>query len=343
MSLTPSAGRSDDVPVVSPRLVVIAVFDGVQSLDVTGPLEVFAGATTHIEQSQRHRGAATYRVVVAGLEPGIVRTESGLGLVADVALQSLRHEQIDTLVLPGGDGVHAASSNEALISDLATLATHTRRVATVCTGTFVAGAMGLLDGRKVTTHWARARRLARQHPECVVDAEPIWCRDGNVWSSAGVTSGIDLALGLVEDDVGADVAQDIARWLVMFLRRPGGQSQFAAPVWRPVATNPCVRRAQDMVASDPTGDHRLDVLARRVGLSTRHFVRTFTAELGEPPGRYIERVRVETARSLLETTDDPVAAIARQAGFGSPETLRRAFVRAVGVPPDGYRRRFHLT
>jgi transcriptional regulator GlxA family with amidase domain len=210
----------------------------------------------------------------------------------------------------------------------------------VCSGAFLLAAAGLLDGRRATTHWARAARLAAEHPGVEVDADPIWVRDGHVWTSAGVTAGIDVSLALVEDDHGVEVAETCARWLVMFLRRPGTQSQFAAPVWRDRAHDGPIRRAQELIEGDPAGDHRLGVLARRVALSERHFLRRFTAELGTTPARYVADVRVDAARRELEDGTDSVAAIAARVGFGTAESMRRTFVRHLGTPPDDYRRRF---
>jgi transcriptional regulator GlxA family with amidase domain len=192
----------------------------------------------------------------------------------------------------------------------------------------------------VTTHWARADELARAHPSVEVDPDPIYLRDGHVWSSAGVTAGIDLALALVEDDLGVDVSQLIARWLVMFLHRPGGQTQFATPVWTPRARRSAVRDAQSRVEADPGGDHRVAVLAEDAAMSERHFSRLFTVEVGETPSRYVERVRTEAARHELESTRDTLEVIAARCGFGTSETLRRTFQRRFHSSPDAYRRRF---
>jgi transcriptional regulator GlxA family with amidase domain len=210
----------------------------------------------------------------------------------------------------------------------------------VCTGAFLAAEAGLLDGRRVTTHWASAEQLAHEYPGLEVDADPIYLRDGKYWTSAGVTAGIDLALALVEDDLGGEVAQTVARWLVMFLHRPGGQTQFASPVWVPRAERSTLRAVQTLVESAPAGDHRLPALAAAAAMSVRHFARVFTDEVGETPGRYVERVRLEAARRELETTPDTLEVIASRCGFGSAETLRRAFQRRLDVTPDSYRRRF---
>ncbi len=195
----------------------------------------------------------------------------------------------------------------------------------------------------MTTHWAWADTLARRHPAVEVDPDPIYVRDGTLWSSAGVTAGIDLALALVEDDLGADVSQLIARWLVMFLHRPGGQTQFATPVWAPRAGRSAVRDAQARVESDPGGDHRVAVLAEAAALSERHFSRLFTTEVGETPSRYVERVRTEAARHELESTRDTLEVIATRCGFGTAETLRRTFQRRLHSSPDAYRHRFART
>ena len=234
----------------------------------------------------------------------------------------------------------ALPTTHALVDAIATMAPRARRVVGVCSGAFLLASAGLLDGRRATTHWARARRLAAEHPAVEVDADPIWVRDGDVWTSAGVTAGIDLALALVEDDHGVDVAETVARWLVVFLRRPGNQSQFAAPVWRRRARHEPVRRAQDLIDADPAGDHRLPVLASRVAMSERHLLRRFSAELGVTPARYVAASRLEAARRQLEDSDETVAAIATRVGFGTAESMRRTFVRQLGTPPDDYRRRF---
>jgi transcriptional regulator GlxA family with amidase domain len=322
---------------VAPRCVVLVAYPGVQVLDVAGPHEVFAGAISVLAE----RGhAVPYSLRVVSADGGIVRSESGLAL--ETTSLPKRSQPIDTLVLAGGNGVHRARKDERLVEWISAVAPGVRRVATVCSGTFLAAEAGLLDGRTVTTHWARAARLASEFPSLDVQPDPIFVRsdDGRVWTSAGVTAGIDLSLALVEDDHGADVAQTIARWLVMFLRRPGGQSQFAAPVWMPRAERSAIRTVQHEVDSDPAADHRVPALAARSAMSPRHFTRVFTAEVGESPGQYVERARTEAARRALEDTDDPVTAIARRCGFGTAETLRRTFVKRLGVAPDHYRRRF---
>jgi transcriptional regulator GlxA family with amidase domain len=318
----------------APRTVVILAYEGVQALDITGPHEVFAGASTGIRS---RTGAPAYEVMVVGLAGGPVRTESGLTIVASGAAEV---GAVDTLIVPGGSGVLDRSDDPATVDLVTDLAGRARRVVGVCSGAFLLAAAGLLEGRRATTHWARAARLAERHPGVHVDPDPIWTRDGDIWTSAGVTAGIDVALALVEDDHGVEVAELCARWLVMFLRRPGNQSQFAAPVWRTRARAEPVRRAQELIETDPAADHRLSVLARKVAMSERHLLRRFTAEVGVTPARYVATARVEAARRELESGDDTVAAIAARVGFGTAESMRRTFVRDLGAAPDDYRRRF---
>ena len=320
---------------LSERHVVIVVFDGVQPLDAVGPHEVFTGAGRAAASVGRAGG---YRVTLASNGGGTVRAESGL--VLGTAPLPATGERIDTLVLAGGSGANAAAADDALVGWVRAAAPRCRRVATVCSGAFVGAAAGLLDGRRVTTHWARAEELRDAHPRLTVDADPIYIRDGKVWSSAGVTAGIDLSLALVQDDLGVDVAQTIARWLVMFLHRPGGQTQYASPVWVPRAERSTVRAVQDLVEAAPGGDHRLPALAAAAAMSVRHFTRVFTAEVGESPSRFVERTRVEAARRELETTSDTLDVVAARCGLGSAETLRRVFQRNLAVAPDAYRRRF---
>ena len=321
------------------RVVAIVGFDGMQSLDATGPFEVFAAANQVADGLGRT--GPRYRPYLVGLTEGTapVVSESGLTFVPNGALW--RPAAIDTLILPGGDGVYAVAADPDACRAVADAAARARRVATVCTGAFLGAAAGLFEpGQRVATHWARAGRLARRHPELSVDADAIWVRHGRCWTSAGVTAGIDLALALVEDDLGAEVAQTVARWLVVFLRRPGGQSQFAAPVWSEPAERQPVRAAVDLIHADPSRPLDAAALAAHAGVSERHFLRLFRQELGTTPARYVEQVRIEAARRLLETGDSGLTAVAERCGFGTAETLRRSFHRCVGVAPDQYRQRF---
>jgi transcriptional regulator GlxA family with amidase domain len=327
-----------------PRRVVIMAFEGMQSLDAVGPFETFSGAN-RVPRSGARTDSPAYTVTLVSLTGGEVKAESGLGLLTvqlPDPVPSSRDERIDTLVIPGGDGVHAARSDAELLTWIRAAAPKCRRVATVCTGAFLAAEAGLLDGRTVTTHWARAERLATEFPRLRVDADPIYVRDGKYWSSAGVTAGIDLALTLVEEDLGTEVAQTVARWLVMFLHRPGGQTQFATSVWAKRAERSAIRLVQNLVESSPGADHRVPSMAGAAAMSVRQFNRVFASEVGEPPGRFVERVRTEVARRELETTNDTLDVIAGRCGFGTAETLRRVFKRRLNVSPDSYRRRFKV-
>jgi transcriptional regulator GlxA family with amidase domain len=320
---------------VQERHIVIVAFEGLQPLDAVGPHEVFAGATRAAAALGR---TGSYRVTLASPGGAGVRAESGLTL-GTVPLPAAS-ERIDTLVLSGGPGAEAAARDQTVVDFIRRTAPRCRRVATVCSGAFLGAAAGLFEGRRVTTHWSRARQLADDYPGLTVDADPIYIRDGKYWSSAGVTAGIDLSLALVQEDLGVDVAQTVARWLVMFLHRPGGQTQFASPVWVPRAERSTIRAVQTLVEAAPDGDHRLPALAAAAAMSVRHFTRVFTAEVGETPSRFVERTRLEAARRALEETSDTLDVVADQCGLGSAETLRRVFQRHLGVAPDAYRRRF---
>jgi len=317
------------------RTVIFFAFSGMQTLDLVGPLEVFATASLVAAAKDRDG----YQTVVASVDGRPVTTSSGLTLATTKLLDA--DKRADTLVLPGGAGIHAARSDSRIVDWTRTVAAGVRRVASVCTGAFLAAQAGLLDGCVATTHWASADQLAREFPSIVVDPDPIFVRSSaKVWTAAGVTAGIDLALSLVEEDHGTDVAQTVARWLVLYLRRPGGQTQFAAPVWVARAKREPIRAVQDAIDAEPGGAHSICDLARRVDMSPRHFTRVFTDEVGESPGAYVERVRTEAARRQLEQTDDTVVAIAARCGFGTAETMRRNFIRRIGVSPDQYRKTF---
>jgi len=306
------------------KSVLIVLFDGVQSLDVTGPLEVFAHAHA-------------YDIQTASLGGGPVRTSSGLRLIPDADLRDTRPPNL--LIVPGGRG--ARRRDPELTEWLRENAPAASRLASVCTGAFLLAAAGLLTGRRATTHWAHCGALAADYPDVTVDPDPIFVRDGRVITSAGVTAGIDLALTLVEDDLGRDAALTVARGLVVFLRRPGNQSQFSANLAAQTATRPPLRDVQHWITEHPEADLSVDALACRAALSPRHFARAFAAETGVTPGQYVDRVRVEAARQHLEDTARGVEEISRACGYGTPEAMRRAFIRSMGVSPAEYRRRFH--
>ena len=316
-----------------PRRVVILAFPGVQPLDVIGPAEVFAGA-----DALSGGGSYSVEVVAKAPDPIAVRG-AGYSLLPKLTTARCRGP-IDTLIVAGGVGVRSAEDDVELIRWIRSAARRSRRVTSVCSGSFLLARAGLLQGRTVTTHWASTEELARRHPELKVDPNPIFVRDGDVWTSAGVTSGMDLSLAMVEEDLGREVAVEIARWLVLFLQRPGGQAQFSSHLSAQLAERRPLRELQSWIADNLDGDLRVETLAERAAMSPRNFARFFSREIGMTPAAYVEELRVERARQLLEDSADPIDLISAHCGFGTPETMRRAFGRRMGVPPAQYRARF---
>jgi transcriptional regulator GlxA family with amidase domain len=313
------------------RRVVILAVPGMQSLDVSGPAEAFSVATRF------YGGQYAVAVVTPDGEP--VRGTSGLTLVPDGAAEGVRGA-IDTLVVAGGEGVFAAANDGALIAWLRRAARRARRTASVCTGAHLLAEAGLLDGRRATTHWAYCDRLAERYPRVTVERDPIFVRDGDIATSAGVTAGMDLALALIEEDHGARTALATARSLVLYMRRPGGQSQFSAALAGQPARREPLRELQAWVIEHLDEALTVPELAARVHMSERNFARAFRAETGLTPAAYVEVARIERARRELETSDLGVEAVAARCGFGTVETMRRAFHRRVGVNPAAYRARF---
>ena len=352
------------------RRITMVVYPGIQSLDLTGPYEVFATANRFVTDPPPSAGllAPTRHgrkpVVPYDLEvvaratdrKAMVRSASGLWIGVDrelpetpspgrratrpsVALIAAdRH--IDTLVVVGGEGTQRAAVDPSLVAWIAAVAPTTRRVASVCSGAFILAAAGVFDGRRATTHWSECHTLESIFPQVVVEHDPIFVKDGNVYTSAGITAGMDLALALVEEDLGRDLALAVSRWLVMFVQRSGGQSQFSSQLAAQLAERRPLRELQGWIADNPSDDLSVHALARRVAMSPRNFARVFRDEIGTTPAQYVEEVRVEVARRLLETTDDAVDQVARDVGFGTVETMQRAFRRRVNVSPSDYRRHF---
>jgi transcriptional regulator GlxA family with amidase domain len=316
---------------VHPRRIVFVIFDGFQALDLAGPHEVF---------QQAGKRSGDYCCQIVAPYPGLARSSSGLPVHAAHGIGGLAPGGIDTLVVAGGGGVGQACREPALVSWLTAAGAGARRVTSVCSGVFLLAAAGLVTGHRVTTHWAREEQLTREYPGLRVDCDPVFIRDGRVWTSAGVTAGMDLALALVEDDLGRDIAHAVAQEMVLFLRRPGSQSQFSVPLWSAQPSTDPIRAVLAAIHADPGARHGIADLAGHAGLSSRHLQRRFTAELGTPPASYVERVRIEAARRALTGGGDPVETIARRYGFGTAETLRRAFHRHTGVAPSDYRDRF---
>lgn len=317
------------------RAVLVVAFDGFQLLDLAGPVEVLRSAT-------RLGAEPPYATRVATPGGGPVRSESGVSVHGDVSLAGLAvdPEPLDTLVVVGGEGTRARHRDPRFLSDLAAVAGHARRVTSVCTGAWLLAAAGLLDGYEATTHWSTCDDLAARHPGVRVLADRIHVQDRDRWTSAGVTAGIDLFLALVDADHGAELAHTVAAWLVVFARRPGGQSQFSAQLRAQAATTPTLAELQRWLPDHLDEPLGVEALAARVGMSPRTFARCFARETGTTPAAFVEELRVETARRLLESTDLTIGAIAARVGMNSPETLHRAFQRRAGTTPDRYRQHF---
>lgn len=318
----------------APRYVVVLAVPPVEELDIVGPWEVFATTNNVL-----HDPRLAYQIeLVTTSRKGSVIGDSGL------TLSAMRHYRIvpghiDTLIVPGGSGPVAARE-AAVIDWFRATAKRVRRVASVCTGAFLLAQAGLLDGKRATTHWMFADELRRRYPRIAVDSDRIYTRDGHIYTSAGVTAGMDLALALVEEDFGSAIALQVAQRLVLFLRRPGGQAQFSTLLSSQASDNQPLRELQIWMAENLQQDLSVESLASRLAMSPRNFARAFVREIGVTPARLVERLRVEAARRELETTDHGLERIAAMAGFGSAEVMRRAFHRCVGTAPNLYRDRF---
>ena len=319
----------------SPRTIAFVAFDRLQLLDLAGPIEVFDAAN-------RIRGGGAYETTVLTPDGGPVRSSSRVQLAADASLAEAPGA-IDTLVVVGGRGTRHLIEDHATLHEIRTLAGRARRVTSVCTGALVLGAAGLLDGHRATTHWDSCAELAELSPDIEVLPDQIYVHDRDRWTSAGVTAGIDLALALVEDDHGPELAHEVAAWLVVFARRPGGQAQFSVQLRAQAARNPAVAEVQRWLPDHLDEDLTVGRLAERAQMSPRTFARTFRSETGTTPAAHVEELRVEAARRLLETTDLTVGAIARRVGLKHAETLHRSFARRVGTTPDRYRQHFART
>jgi transcriptional regulator GlxA family with amidase domain len=312
------------------RRVVVVAFEGAQLLDVAGPAQTFASAAEIVP--------GAYAIELVSPRGGVITTSAGLALHTQA--MAARRGPIDTLVVVGGPGVAPALEDRALLRRLRQWSARARRTCSVCTGAFLLAGAGLLDDKRATTHWGYCRALQERHPAVRVEPDPIFVRDGDVWTSAGVTAGIDLALALVEADLGHEAAMRVARRLVVFLKRPGGQSQFSAPLSAQLADDAGLDALHAWMAGHLSADLRVERLAARASMSPRTFARIYTAKLGTTPAKTVERLRVEAARRALEDGDAPIKQVAHRCGFGDEERMRRAFVRRLGVSPSDYRARF---
>jgi transcriptional regulator GlxA family with amidase domain len=315
------------------RVVDVLAFPAVQLLDVTGPLQVFASANEHVAAAG---GTPPYELRVIAKGGQGVTTSAGVGIAAGPLP---RGGALDTLMVAGGPGVDAAAKDPALVKWVRERANKARRVASVCTGAFLLGASGVLDGRRAVTHWSYCAELARRFPGIRVEPDPIFVRDGTVWTSAGVTAGIDLALAFVEEDLGRTVALAVARYLVVFLKRPGGQAQFSTALSLQAADDK-FGALHDWIGKHLADDISLPVLARQAGMSERSFSRRYAEATGLTPAHAVERLRVEAARRMLSESRLPVKRVSQRCGFGSEETMRRSFLRILATTPQDYRARF---
>ncbi|MFD0980125.1 GlxA family transcriptional regulator [Tropicimonas aquimaris] len=319
------------------RSVVMVTYPNAHILDVVGPLEVMTGTKFFLPE-----GPDPYDVTVLATRAGPVRTTSGLTISADRAFADAMPEsgEIDSLIVSGGHGTMAALEDDALMDYVRAAAGRARRIVSICTGAMILAEAGLLDGRRACTHWWWCPVLEKRHPQVRVDRDAIFVRDGNVWTSAGVTAGMDLAPALVEMDWGHDIALQVARYNVMYMMRPGGQSQFSAHLLARKAQDPAINETLDHILANPGDGLTVTVLAARAGLSERTFARRFRDETGKTPAAYVETARVQAARVVLETTATGVEQIALQTGFQSAERMRRAFHRHLGISATEYRERF---
>jgi transcriptional regulator GlxA family with amidase domain len=318
-----------------PRRVVIVVYPGVTLLDTTGPAQVFTEAA-HIVSAP----APPYRIVLASKNGGSVVTDTGIPL-GTVSLRKAAAQPIDTLLVSGGLGVFDAALDDDIVEWIRTQSSRARRTGSTCMGAFLTAAAGLLQGRRAATHWRWGRELQKQHPDVTVERDPIFVRDGPMWSSAGVTAGIDLALAMVEEDHGHGAALAVARRLVVFLKRPGGQAQFSATL----SAQSCDQGGAFDVLHAWIADHldadlRVHQLAERISMSARNFARLYTAQVGATPAHAVETLRIEAAKRLLEGNRISIKIVAGRCGFGDYERMRRAFLRSVGIAPSEYRERF---
>ena len=319
----------------SPRLVVMLAYEGANLIDICGPLQTFSSAT----RLMGNRCTRPYVGTVASLAGGLVTTAPGLAIMTQ-SLAGLDCHAIDTLIVPGGSPQGAPVIVPELVAWITRRACAARRVASVCTGAFMLAATGLLDRKRVTTHWSWAERLAELHPKVRVDPDPIFIKEGKMWTSAGVTAGIDLALAQIAEDFGHHVALATARQLVMFIKRPGGQSQFSVPLAAQATGDALFGDLHAWMATHLAEDLRVERLAAQVGMSPRSFARLYAARVGSTPAKTVELMRLEAARRALEETDLPTKRIAAVTGYGDEQNLRRVFQRQLGLGPAQYRDRF---
>lgn len=322
------------------RQIVLVSFPGVNLLDVAGPTQVFTSAAEILTQSGQCEDGG-YRVRLVSADGGLVETTSGLKLAAD-PIAGCRPGDIDTLLISGGHGSENAGANARLIAWLRAARPKVRRLGSICTGAFVLAASGLLNGRRAATHWAYCDRLKANYPQIDVDGDAIFVEDGGIWTSAGITSGMDLALAMLEEDWGRELALLVSRRLVLYLKRSGGQSQFSVPLQAQTAEGPIAKLVKRVV-EHPADDHSVENLASHAGMSERTLYRLFHESFGRTPAEWVKQMRIESARTRLEETRDSIDDVAAKSGFPSGDTMRRVFLRHLGVSPSDYREQFQRT
>jgi transcriptional regulator GlxA family with amidase domain len=328
------------IPVVTRNIAVVG-FEGSEILDIVGPLEVFAMAD-FLLKTQDASYEPAYQSYILARKKGVFSTFSGVKLTADCAWKDFS-KPIDTLFVAGGPDVSPLADDREFLNWLCGMEKQVRRFCSVCTGSLVLARAGLLDGKRATTHWVALQGMKADYPEIVVDCDALFIRDGHIATSAGITSGMDLALALVEEDYGKKLSLDVARMLVLYLKRPGGQSQFSVQLRQQIAQDSPMACILKWIAENYRGSVTIEKLAGQAAMSPRNFARVFVRETGVTPARYVEQCRLEHAIRLLEDKEDPVETLARESGFNSAEHLRRACMRYLGITPQAYRDRFQST
>jgi transcriptional regulator GlxA family with amidase domain len=320
------------------RPIAIAAFDGFELLDLTGPMDAFGLTNIGLQ----HSGVAcepVYPIQVIAKQSGLVTSSCGLRIEADHSYDNI-DDGIDTLLIPGSPDVSRVLADPGLTNWVRAMAPRVRRLVSICTGAFLLADAGLLNGRRATTHWAFCDRLASDYPDTAVEPDRIFLRDGSVYTSGGITSGIDLSLALVEEDWGREQSLLLARYMVVFLKRPGGQTQFSGFLVSDATNHPDLRALQVWIMENPAEDLHVESLASRMAMSPRNFARVFQAETGMTPAKFVEKARVDAARQYLGSSDEPIELVAAVCGFGDSERMRRAFLRNLGINPQDYRARF---
>lgn len=331
------------MPTNAPRRIGFLGFDGVQALDIVGPADAFGSDAFDSLDLGEGAGRRPYEIVVIGLTARRFTTSAGFVMHADASISSSSRLRLDTLVIPGGTGLRRPGVSEKAAEWISSIERSVRRIASVCTGVYGLAPTGLLDGRRVTTHWSASRDIARRYPRLQVAPDAIFIKDGRFYTSAGVTAGIDLALAMIEEDLGSQVALAVARELVVYFKRPGGQQQFSEPLRFQLEASDNFGDLAAWIQNHLSADLSVEALANRANLSVRHFARAFKSEFGTTPASFVEELRLGLASERLCARRVTVTSVARSVGYSSEDVFARAFERRFGVSPTAYRSRFSLT